>query len=261
MPLSTELSSITQALLSEPINLQIKEIKALENIITTQRKVSALPNCNEVLVESCSTKEGHHLFVFSFAGRHVNEGLAILIAWRLSLHSKDTFKVWANDYGLEILSIGKKIIDINKFRKTFLIDSLLKDLISSVNSAEISKRHFREIAQISGLVFIGYPGRSKLTRHIQASSGIIYDVLKKYDQQNLLIIQALEEVLEGEFQFQRLKSCLIEMHQKTFRIIRTENFSPLAFPIWAERIRSQTISSEKWEIRIRRMINRLEKGI
>ena len=50
------------------------------------------------------------------------------------------------------------------------------------------------------------------------------------------------------------------MNKKSFKIVKTEDFSPLAFPIWAERIRSQTISSEKWEIRIKRMINRLEKS-
>ena len=134
-------------------------------------------------------------------------------------------------------------------------------MIASVNSAETSKRHFREIAQISGLVFSGYPGRTKLIRHLQASSGIIYDVLKKYDDQNLLIKQALEEVLESEFEYQRLKNCLIDITRKRLKIVETTNFSPFAVPIWSERIRSQTVSSESWENRIKRMVNQIEKKL
>ena len=88
------------------------------------------------------------------------------------------------------------------------------------------KDYFREIAQISGLIFTGYPGRGKLTRHLQASSGIIYDVLQKYDGQNLLIEQALEEVLVSEFEYKRLKKCLTDIASKKMKIIETSNFSP-----------------------------------
>ena len=260
-PLSTELSSFTQALLSEPVNFKIKEIKALTNIINTQKKISALPAQSELLVESCSSREGQHLFIFCFAGRRVNEGLAILIAWRLSRSRKDTFKVWANDYGLEILSLGRKVVSITELIQVLRVESLLEDLIESVNSTETSKRHFREIAQISGLVFVGYPGRSKLTRHLQASSGIIYDVLQDFDKQNLLIKQALEEVLVSEFEYKRLKNCLMEISKKSIKIMETSNFSPLAFPIWSERIRSQTVSSETWEARLNRMISQIEKKL
>ena len=179
----------------------------------------------------------------------------------MSRSRKDTFKVWANDYGLEILSLGRKVVSITELIQVLHVESLLEDLIESVNSTETSKRHFREIAQISGLVFVGYPGRSKLTRHLQASSGIIYDVLLDYDKQNLLIKQALEEVLVSEFEYKRLKNCLMEISKKSIKIMETSNFSPLAFPIWSERIRSQTVSSETWEARLNRMINQIEKKL
>ena len=104
-PLSTELSSFTQALLSEPIDYTIEEIEAITDILKTQRKFQ--PYLVRRIIDWCSSKEGRHSFVFSFAGRHINEGLAILSAWRLSRTQKDTFKVWANDYGFEILSLGK----------------------------------------------------------------------------------------------------------------------------------------------------------
>ena len=227
----------------------------------TQKKISALPSSDELLIESCSSKEGRHSFIYSFAGRPINEGLAILSAWRLSRTRKDTFKVWANDYGFEILSLGQKAIDNEELVHALSADSLLKDLIASINSAETSKRQFREIAQISGLIFTGYPGRGKLTRHLQASSGIIYDVLQKYDGQNLLIEQALEEVLVSEFEYKRLKKCLIDIARKKIKIIETSDFSPFAVPIWSERIRSQTVSSESWETRIKRMISRIEKKL
>ena len=96
----------------------------------TQKKISALPDSDQLLVESCTSKEGGHLFVFSFAGRRVNEGLAILIAWRMSRSLEDTYRVWANDYGLEILSLGKKAVDTKDLRTALSVDSLLTDLKS-----------------------------------------------------------------------------------------------------------------------------------
>ena len=55
-PLSTELSSFTQALLSEPIDYTIEEIEAITDILKTQKKISVLPSSDELLIEELFIK-------------------------------------------------------------------------------------------------------------------------------------------------------------------------------------------------------------
>ena len=57
----------------------------------------------------------------------------------------------------------------------------------SLNAGELAQRRFREIARVSGLIFQGYPGAPKSTRQLQASSGLFYEVFRKYDAGNLLL--------------------------------------------------------------------------
>jgi ATP-dependent Lhr-like helicase len=72
-------------------------------------------------------------------------------------------------------------------RRLLQRENLGVDLLASLNFSEVARRQFREIARIAGLVFQGYPGARKLERQLQASSGLIFDVLRQYDPDNLLL--------------------------------------------------------------------------
>ncbi len=260
-PLSTELSDYTRRLLGDPASVKAAELRALGNILDVQRRWSALPREDQLLLEQVHTREGQHLFVFTFAGRAVNEGLAALLAWRLTRSQKATFRAWANDYGFELLTKSELDHPEDMLREALAAENLLDDLVQSINSAETSKRQFREIAQVAGLVFTGYPGSGKSTRQIQASSGLIYDVLAKYDPDNLLVDQALKEVMRYQLEFGRLRESLDRIAGVEWVFTEPERLTPLAFPLWAERIRAQTVSSEKWQDRLQRMLDTLNRAV
>ena len=259
-PLSTELSDYTRRLLGDPESFQAAELRALEDLLNVQRAWSTLPGEGQLLLEATRTREGNHLFLFTFAGRAVNEGLAALLAWRLTRGEKQTFRAWANDYGFELLSKSPIDHTEDRLRAALSPEQLLEDLVQSINSAETGKRQFRQIAQVAGLVFTGYPGRGKSTRQIQASSGLIYEVLAKYDPDNLLVDQALKEVMRYQLEFGRLKDSLERIAEVEWVITRPDRLTPLAFPLWAERIRAQTVSSEKWQDRLKRMLDSLNRA-
>ena len=84
-------------------------------------------------------------------------------------------------------------------------------MLASLNSSELAQRRFREIARVAGLVFTGYPGQPKSTRQLQASSGLFYEVFRKYDRGNLLLSQAEQEVLSQELEISRLRATLERM--------------------------------------------------
>jgi hypothetical protein len=141
-------------------------------MLDAQRRLSQLPATGTLLVEQYRSREGWHLFVYPFAGRHVHLGLASLLGWRLSRHRPNTFSISVNDYGFELLAAEE--VDLSTVLDQSVFDpgpDLLADVLASLNSSELARRRFREIARVAGLVFTGYPGAPKSTRQLQASSG------------------------------------------------------------------------------------------
>ena len=262
MPLSNELAESVRAMLNPKLNsADVEELAKITELLMIQQQWSHLPGPDEMLVEYIKTREGHHLYCYPFAGRLVHEGLAALLAWRLSRIAPATFTTSANDYGFELLSRTPMVIDEEILRSVFSAQELTQDLLASINESELARRQFRDIARIAGLVFQGYPGRGKSTRQIQASSGLIYDVLKKYDADNLLLDQSLREVLEQQIEQQRLLQSLQTIADQNILLRQPERLTPLAFPLWAERLRGQIISSEKWQDRVQRMVAQLERAV
>ena len=126
-----------------------------------------------------------------------------------------------------------------------------------MNSAELARRQFREIARIAGLVFQGYPGSGKTTRQLQSSSGLFYDVFTRYDPQNLLLNQARREVLERQLEISRLGATITEVTEMKIVVVEIERLTPLAFPLWASFVQAN-VTSEKWSERVKRMALQLE---
>src|SRR5690606_32397122 len=85
-----------------------------------------------------------------------------------------------------------------------------------------------------------------------------YQVLRDYDPDNLLLDQARREVLEQQLEMRRLRATLERISRMRLRLIDTDQLSPLAFPIWAEGLRAEHVSSERWSDRVRRMVVRPE---
>jgi ATP-dependent Lhr-like helicase len=133
------------------------------------------------------------------------------------------------------------------------------DILSSLNATEMTRRCFRDIARISGLIHHGMPGRSKSMRHLQASATMVFDVLKEYDPGNLLLHQARQEVLANQLQIDRLKGALERMHSQRWEIRELNQWTPFSFPLMVERVRDR-IGSESLADRIRKMQTQLEKA-
>ena len=259
MPLSTELAASVVELLGGAGG-QEAEIAAVRGVLDLQARWSRLPAPGELLVEKTATREGHHLFVYPFAGRLVHEGLATLLAWRISRVLPVTFTLSFNDYGFELLSPEPVPMASSALASFLAPGALATDLVECMNVSESARRRFRDIARVAGLVFQGYPGSGKTTRQLQASSGLIYDVLVKYDAENLLVSQARREVLSDQLESTRLARTLKDIEGREIILMETDRLTPLAFPLWAERLQSQVISSEDWRTRVRRAARRLERA-
>ncbi|MDZ4079519.1 ligase-associated DNA damage response DEXH box helicase [Hydrocarboniphaga sp.] len=260
MPLSSELAETLTEVLAGALGDQpaAAELQALGPLLGVQRRWSRLPAPGRLLIERARSREGQHWFVYPMAGRHVHEGLSALLAWRLAQRAPLTCSFSVNDYGFELVSRELPELDAASLHVLLSPDDLARDLPASLNASEMARRRFREIARIAGLVFEGYPGAGKSVKQVQVSSGLIYDVLTRYDEGNLLTRQALIEALEQQLDYRRLAETLVRLRDSAFDIVDVERFTPLAFPLWADRLNSHQISSEALQQRIARMLEQIE---
>ena len=255
MPLSTELAEAMQQVLHGAAQgvYDAPELEAARPMLATQGRVSRLPLPDMLLIERLVSREGEHVFVYPFAGRSVHIGLAGLLAWRLARAAPNTFSLSVNDYGLELLSALP--VDLAPLLDGRLFDDgeLLHDVLASLNSTELARRRFREIARVAGLIFTGYPGAPKSARQLQASSSLFFEVFRKYDAANLLLTQAEREVLSQELDIGRLDSLLARLRGLRIEAVTLQAPSPFALPLMVERFREQ-LTTEKLNDRLARML-------
>jgi ATP-dependent Lhr-like helicase len=105
-------------------------------------------------------REGYHLFMYPFEGRLVHEVMAALIAYRISKLAPISFSMAMNDYGFELFSDKEIPLNEENLHKILTRENLMQDVIASINSAEMARRKFRDIAVISGMVIQNYAGNS-----------------------------------------------------------------------------------------------------
>ncbi len=228
------------------------ELDCVRPVVDIQRRVSVVPRHDETLVEVCKTRDGHHLFVYPFDGRLVHGGMAALLAFRLARQRPATFTTSANDYGFELLSPDKVNVDEAALRSGLSAENLIEDAAASVNLSEMARRQFREIARVAGLVVQTFPGAPKTGRQLQVSSGLLFEVMRDFDPDNLLMVQARREVHERQFEQSRLARTLARVASGPLRIVRTERPTPLGLPLLVERIGAK-LSTESVRDHIERM--------
>lgn len=259
MPLSSQLARVVRQKLSEARagTYAGPEMRAAASVIAIQERWSRIPEPDELLIERLRQRDGLHHFIYPFAGRLVHEGLAALASYRMSRLFPASIAITVDDYGFGLLSASALTLTEAQWREVFSPENVLEDLIGCLNSAELARRQFREIARIAGLVFQGFPGAGKTMRQIQASSGLFYDVFAQYDPGNLLLEQARREVFERQLEAQRLRATLNSLTGVKLVLCDISRLSPLSFPLWASFIQAN-ISSEKWTDRVQRMAIQLQ---
>lgn len=254
MSLTSELSALLRLQIAHYAHSNSPEIQALKPMFAIQAARSHVPAENELLIEYLETDEGHHLFVFPFEGRMVNEGMAMLLAYRLSKIKRGSYSIAMNDYGFELLSPEPIPLQEGLEEDIFTTQNLVYDLYSSTNYSEIARRRFSDIASISGLIYKGTADKPVRSRHLQAGAKLFYEVFKEYEPDNLLLKQAEEEAMYYQLEEHRLREALQRAQQRKLVIQFPKQFTPFSFPIMVDRMNRAELSNEKIEDRIARML-------
>ena len=262
LPLSSQLGfmlrkKLNDAATTDHFSEKDKELSALEPLFNLQKKLSAVPKENELLIEHIETKDGFHLFVYPFEGRLVHEAMAALLSYRISKIIPITFSFAMNDYGFELLSDQPIPLDDSNVYELFAEENLYEDIQRSVNAGEMARRKFRDIAVIGGLIFQGMPGEFVKQKHLQSSASLLFNVLSEYEPNSLLLRQAYNEVMQQQMDEIRLRNMLQRIAKSNIKITYPVKLTPFCFPIKVDSIR-ETVSSEKLEDRVLRMQKMLQ---
>lgn len=260
MPLSVVLGLGLLDLLGHDVDAAATpELILLKPLLELQRQASALPSRERLLIEVLESREGFHMFMYPFAGRLQNEGVASLLSFRAAREVPRTFSITSNDYGFELLCEEPFAVTEESLRRWLSPELSLADLLASVDASDLARRQFRDIARIAGLVDPGTPRRGKSARQLQVSSGLMFDVLQHHDAENLLLEQARREVLDAQLEHVELQVTLLRLVAQRLRIVHPQRLTPFSFPLWADRLQTQTMSTESWQSRVEREARRLEK--
>lgn len=259
MSFSTQLAAQTRKLIGEARRgiYASPELERCGPLLRLQSRWSALPGEREWLIEQIATREGHYLLFYPFEGRLVHLGLATLFSYRLSREVARSFSITCTDYGFALLSPQPVPLSLSELGKLLAAPEVERDMLAGLNASELTRRQFREIARVAGLIFQGYPGQGKTARQLQASSGLIYEVFTEYDPHNLLLTQAVREVLERQLEASRLQVTLERMRGAPVVITRPSKPTPFAFPLMVEVFRDR-LSTEALAARVERMVAALE---
>jgi len=132
----------------------------------------------------------------------------------------------ANDYGLACYSLEP----VRDPKSLFSPDILEQEFVTWVESSMLLKTAFREVAVIGGLVERHHPGKKKSGRQVSFSTDLIYDVLRRYEPQHLLLRAAWDDARRRMTELGRLVR-LVDRASATMLHIDLDRITPMAVPL------------------------------
>ena len=109
-------------------------------------------------------------------------------------------------------------------------DILEHEFVEWIQESHLLRRSFREVAVISGLVERQHPGKRKSGKQVTFSTDLIYDVLRKYEPDHVLLEAAWADAKARMTDVGRLAD-LLERSDRELRHVELDRVSPLAVPV------------------------------
>ncbi|WP_374529614.1 ligase-associated DNA damage response DEXH box helicase [Novosphingobium sp.] len=225
MPLTTHLSERVQGLLADRTGWA-KFPDDVREWLEVQDWRSELPAPGKLLVESFP-HEGRHYTVFhTFEGWPANQSLGMLVTRRMEDRGLAPLGFVANDYALAVWGLRP----IDDPAALLSPDILADEFAEWVQDSYLLRRAFREVAVISGLVERQHPGKRKTGRQVTFSTDLIYDVLRRYEPDHVLIDAAWADARARMTDVGRLAG-LLDRAGSQVRHVVLDRVSPLAVPV------------------------------
>jgi ATP-dependent Lhr-like helicase len=178
------------------------------------------------LVESFPHARREYTVYYTFIGWNANQSLGMLITRRMEDRGLGPMGFVSNDYCLAVYGL-KPVDDPAAMLSP---DILTDEFVEWVQNSYILRRAFREVAVIGGLVERQHPGKRKSGKQVTFSTDLIYDVLRKYEPDHVLIQAAWADARARMTDIGRLGDLLDTAAERLVHI-RLDRVSPMAVPV------------------------------
>ena len=187
---------------------------------------SHLPAPGRLLVESFPHRGLAYTTYYTFEGWNANQSLGMLLTRRMEDRGLGPLGFVATDYTLAVWGI-EPVTDPLALLSP---DILTHEFVDWVQQSHLLRRAFREVAVISGLVERQQPGKRKSGRQVTFSTDLIYDVLRKYEPDHLLIQAAWADARARMTDVGRVGDVLDRAAREIDHVV-LDRISPLSVPV------------------------------
>ncbi|MGH6785331.1 MAG: ligase-associated DNA damage response DEXH box helicase, partial [Novosphingobium sp.] len=225
LPLTTHLAARVQALIADRAGWGLFPDDVRE-WLEMQDWRSALPEPGKLLVESFPHEQKHYTAYYTFEGWPANQSLGMLITRRMEDKGLQPLGFVANDYSLAVWGLRP----VEDPAALLSPEILTHEFVEWVEDSYLLRRAFREVAVISGLVERQQPGKKKTGRQVTFSTDLIYDVLRKYEPDHVLIEAAWADARARLTDVARVGD-LLDRAAREIVHLRLDRVSPMAVPV------------------------------
>ncbi len=225
MPLSTNLAARVRGFLHDPAQWarfpdEVREWLAM------QARRSVLPAPGQLLVETFPHQGRHYMVAYPFEGWNAHQSLGMLLTARMEARGLKPLGFVANDYALATYGLSP----VADPAALFSADILADEFTAWVEGSHLLKRAFREVAVIGGMVERQHPGKRKSGKQVTFSTDLIYDVLRRYEPDHLLLKAAWADARTRMTDVGRLAD-LLDRAADTILHVDRSRVTPLAVPV------------------------------
>ena len=197
--------------------------------LALQREVSHLPQWDRLLVESFPYMGRAHTCVYGFAGRNAMQTLGLLLTQRMERMGLGPLGFVSTDYGVLTWALDPVVDPKPLFEAATLRDGFDDWLAGNA----VMKRTFKAAATVSGLIDRVSMGPKRTGKQATFSASILYDTLRRFDPDHLLLRITREEALKGLVDFGRIEEMLTRTGGRVDHVV-LDRVTPLAAPMLLE---------------------------
>ena len=187
---------------------------------------SRLPEPGRLLVERFPHEKREYSVFYTFEGWPANQSLGMLLTRRMADRGLSPLGFVANDYALAVWGLRA----IEAPQDLLSSEILANEFVDWVQDSYLLRRAFREVAVIGGLIERQHPGKRKSGRQVTFSTDLIYDVLRRYEPDHVLIEAAWADARGRLTDIARIAD-LLKRAGTGVDHVRLSRVSPLAVPV------------------------------
>ena len=188
-----------------------------------------MPSADHLLIETFWRGDRAHACIYGFAGKNAMQTLGLLLTKQMEQQGLEPMGFVTTDYALLIWGLQRITDPEPLFDAATLRDGLDTWLAGNM----VMKKTFRNAAHIACLIERNLPGKRKTGRQATFSSDILYDTMRKYDPDHLLMQITRIEAERGLVDFGRIEE-LLERIAGRIKLVHAPHVTPMAAPLLLE---------------------------